>query len=266
MGGMSTRRFEPRPHHRRITVLSGAGLSAAAGLATFRGPGGIWDRDPDLEAAMQADRLPESLPVLWRVWGGVFTQAVAAGPTRGHRAIAAMEATVLTQNVDELHQQAGSQAVAELHGSAARAECVGRQCDWSMRLDLRGSEQHPVDTPMHYGAPAACPNCGAAVRPAIVLFGEQLPADALHAADRATQNCDLFIAVGTSNTVAPASLLAPAARRAGATTVCIDPYADREHLAGIFDHVIEADAHEVLAEWAQLRQRENRNPFLDPFG
>lgn len=263
---MSSRRFELRPHHRRITVLSGAGLSAAAGLATFRGPGGIWDADPDLEAAMHADRLPESLPTLWRVWGGVFEQAVNAGPTIGHRAIAAMEATVLTQNVDELHQQAGSQSVAELHGTAARAECVDPVCDWGMRLDLRGGEQYPADTPMHYGVPATCPACSCAVRPAIVLFGEQLPSDALRIADRAIETCDLFIAVGTSNTVAPASMLAPAARRAGATTVCIDPYADREHLAGIFDHIVEADAHEVLGEWAQLRQREMRNPFLDPFG
>lgn len=262
---MSNRQFELRPHHERVVALTGAGLSAAAGLATFRGPGGIWDENPDLEAAMDVDRLPENLPLLWRVWGSVFEKALIAGPTPGHRALAALEAKILTQNVDGLHQFAGSHDVAELHGSAAQAVCLNHECQWRAYLAVHLDESRDPSDPAHYGIPHKCPECGAPTRPDIVLFGEMLPTGVLEHSENATRNCDVFLAVGTSNTVAPAALLAPLARACGAVTVCIDPYADSARLAGVYDYVVREDAHTVLTRWADRRLREKRNPFLDPF-
>lgn len=262
---MNPRAFELRPHHERIVALTGAGLSAAAGLATFRGPGGLWEEDPELEDAMHAEKVPGNIPVLWRVWGGVYEKAQAAGPTAGHRALAALGATVLTQNVDSLHQLAGSASVAELHGSAAQAVCINPECRW--RAHLAGVLNPATDprNPARYGIPATCPHCGALTRPDIVIFGEMLPEGVLEFAHNAATECDVFLAVGTSNSVAPASLLAPLARSRGAITVCIDPYADPSAHAGVFDHVVREDAHTVLTRWADHRARERRNPFLDPF-
>ncbi|EPH15745.1 hypothetical protein HMPREF1484_01382 [Dermabacter sp. HFH0086] len=262
---MRNRSFELRPHHERVVALTGAGLSAAAGLATFRGPGGIWEENPDLEAAMDVSRLPGNVPILWRVWGSVFERALIAGPTPGHRALAALDATILTQNVDGLHQFAGSHDVAELHGSAAEAVCLNPECTWRAQLAVRLDPERDPSDPEHYGVPRDCPVCGALMRPDIVLFGEMLPSGVLEYSENAARNCDVFLAVGTSNTVAPASLLAPLARASGAVTVCIDPYADSDRLAGVFDYVVREDAHTVLARWAEHRGRERRNPFLDPF-
>lgn len=262
---MSMRPFELRPHHERVVALTGAGLSAAAGLATFRGPGGVWETDPDLEAAMHVRKIPDNLPVLWRVWGGVYEKALATGPTAGHRALAGMGATILTQNVDGLHQFAGSHDVAELHGSAAQAICINHSCRWRAHLSGHLNPDTPAERPERYGIPALCPHCGAPTRPDIVLFGEPLPLGVLEFAEQEALRCDVFLAIGTSSSVAPASLLAPLARAAGAVTVCIDPYADVERLAGVFDHVVLEDAHSVLTRWADHRARERRNPFLEPF-
>lgn len=262
---VNTRTFELKPHHEKVVALSGAGLSAAAGLATFRGPGGIWDQNPDLEDAMYADRLPGNLPILWHVWGSVYERALIAGPTEGHRALAALDATILTQNVDGLHQFAGSNDVAELHGSAGKAVCLNVTCDWKGQLAATFDPRRKPSEPERYGIPTVCPACGSHTRPDIVLFGEMLPDGVLEYSQHHARNCDVFIAVGTSNTVAPASMLAPIARSSGAITVCIDPYADDDRLAGIFDFVVREDAHNVLSRWAEHRTREKRNPFLDPF-
>ncbi|CAM3972723.1 SIR2 family NAD-dependent protein deacylase [Helcobacillus massiliensis] len=265
MGGVQTRAFELRPHHRRVVALTGAGLSAAAGLRTFRGPGGLWEEDPLLEASMDVAALPDSLDHLWQVWGGVFETAAVNGPTPGHRALARIGAQVLTQNVDGLHQVAGSRDVAELHGSAAHARCLNDDCPWRADLVAGQAGAVPRDLPERYGAPSACPLCGERTRPDVVLFGEMLDVAVIEAAERAARSCDVFLAVGTSNTVAPAALLAPLARSCGAVTVCIDPRATTSSVSAVFDHVIAEDAHTVLPRWAQLRDKERRNPFLEPF-
>ncbi len=238
--------FDIRPY-RRIVVLSGAGLSAAAGLGTFRGDSGLWTIAPHLERAMHADLLPDNLPDLWRVWGGTYRRALQAGPTPGHVALARMGVHVITQNVDSLHQAAGSTEVDELHGSAARAVCLNR-CGW--RADLPADPGGPIaDRPVDYGLPDRCPDCGALIRPDVVLFGEALPEAAVEHALASLTTADLFLSVGTSGTVAPANQLAPLAKRAGAVTVNLDPHADAN---AIFDHVIRDDAQEVLPAWADL--------------
>lgn len=258
---MSRAPFRPDPHRDRIVVLSGAGLSARAGLGVFRGEDGLWSRHPEVQDAMEASRLPQSLPLLWELWGGLARTAIEHGPTPGHLAIARMGTRVITQNVDGLHQAAGSSEVAELHGSALRAVCLGPDCSWSAPL-TPGDGERAED----HGVPARCPRCGAPSRPDVVLFDEMLPEQELDRGLRWSQDCDVFVAVGTSGAVAPAAMLAPRARHHGAVSVLIDidPPAEA-YLSGDFDHVIARDAHEVLPEWERGGRAGGAADFLDPF-
>ena len=254
-------RFRPGPQHEEIVFLTGSGISARTGLGTFRGPDGLWALEPETEQAMHAELLPETLPRLWSVWGEMARIATEHGPTPGHRAIARLGAPVITQNIDGLHQAAGSEVVAELHGSALHASCLDPDCRWWGRL-RPGAGSRPED----HGAPATCPACGAPTRPAVVLFDEMLPPDALELGMRLAQRADLFVAVGTSGTVFPAAQLAPVAKAHGATTVLVDisPPLDPS-LRAAFDHVIAEDAHEVLPDWERSLHRVGGTSFLDPF-
>lgn len=254
--------FVPGPGHERMVVLTGAGLSARTGLGTFRGPEGIWALRPELERAMHASALPGSLPDLWSTWGGMMAVAVAHGPTPGHRAIARMGAPVITQNIDGLHQAAGSEVVAELHGSALRAVCMNPRCDWSAPI-TPGEGDRAED----HGVPGHCPRCGEPTRPDVVLFEEALPEEDLELGMRLARGADLMVAVGTSGVVFPAAQLVPLAKEHGATTVLIDvdPPLD-PRLRSIYDHVIAADAHEVLPAWERSVNGGGESSFLDPFG
>lgn len=257
----SSRPFVPGPEHHEIVFLTGSGISARTGLGTFRGPDGLWALDPEIESAMHADRLPESLPDLWRVWGRMAGIALEKGPTPGHRAIARLGAPVITQNIDGLHQAAGSEIVAELHGTALDAICLGPQCRWRARL-TPGTGSRAQD----HGVPESCPRCGAPTRPDVVLFDETLPEPALELAVRLAQRADLFVAVGTSGIVFPAAHLAPAARASGATSVLVDiAPPESPALRAAFDHVIAGDAHEVLPEWERRVNGRSGGSFLDPF-
>lgn len=254
-------RFVPGPEHQEIVFLTGSGISARTGLGTFRGPEGLWTLAPETEQAMHAELLPESLPQLWSVWGRMAAIAAEHGPTPGHRAIARLGAPVITQNIDGLHQAAGSEVVAELHGSALFAVCLSSECRWRAPLDP-GDGDRPED----HGVPATCPECGAPTRPDVVLFDETLPEAPLAQAVRLAQQAELFVVVGTSSTVFPAAQLAPTARAHGATTVLIDIAPPPEtSLRAVFDHIIAEDAHEVLPDWEQQLNGRSRGTFLDPF-
>lgn len=229
----------PRDRFTRICALTGAGISVAAGLGTFRGPDGLWRLSPEMERAMHVQLLPGNVDALWSVWGGMYEKASRSGPTVAHRALADAGASVVTQNVDELHQRAGSDNVVEIHGSAGRARCLDEAfCGWTGRAD----EVVRTDPPQ-------CPRCGEPARPAVVLFGEMLDPEALGAARALAAECDLFLAVGTSGRVAPASWLAPTARAAGAYCVNVDLYPDGE-LDPAFHVRVVGDAQDVLTEWA----------------
>lgn len=252
-------RFVPGPEHQVIVFLTGSGISARTGLGTFRGPEGLWALEPETEQAMHAELLPDSLPQLWRVWGRMARIALEHGPTPGHRAIARLGAPVITQNIDGLHQAAGSEVVAELHGSALRTVCLDEHCTWTALL-TPGDGSRPTD----HGVPARCPRCGAPSRPDVVLFDEQLPQPALELAMRLAQGADLFVVVGTSGVVFPSAQLAPLAAAHGATTVLIDidpPVGS----STLFDHVLAEDAHEVLPDWERHIHRVGGTSFLDPF-
>ncbi len=187
-----------------VAVLTGAGISAESGIATFRDPGGLWDRfRPEELASMQAFM---SNPDRVQDWYTYRRQVVVqALPNAGHYALAAFEDlftsfTLVTQNVDNLHQRAGSRTVVELHGNILCNYCV----DCGAPVDVAAA------------VPASCRVCGGRIRPDVVWFGEMLPAGAFEQAGRAAERADVFLSIGTSAVVYPAAGLPLLARRAGA--------------------------------------------------
>ena len=202
---------------RRITVVTGAGVSAASGVPTFRGAGGLW-RNRQAQQLATPEAFAENPGLVWE-WYAWRRQVIAGcAPNAAHAAIARWGErpgfTLVTQNVDGLHERAGTRNVIRYHGSIWTLKCWAG-CgtpDWE---DLRV----PLE-PM----PPHCPACGALARPGVVWFGEAIPAEALRAADEAAA-CDLFLSVGTSSVVYPAAGLAAQARALGAFTVEINPEA-----------------------------------------
>jgi NAD-dependent deacetylase len=207
---------------RRISVLTGAGMSADSGVPTFRGNGAsLWQRfDPARLATADAWRQDPALVWGWYAWRMAVVRA--AQPNAGHLALAGLARsrplTVVTQNVDDLHERAGSQGVLHLHGSLFACRCIdcGRPCN----VDIPADAAH---SPRLRRAPARCVDCGAEVRPGVVWFGEPLPPAVWDAAVQAVAACDLLLVIGTSGVVQPAASLAGLARRAGARVVEINP-------------------------------------------
>jgi NAD-dependent deacetylase len=197
--------------YRHIVVLTGAGISHAAGLPTYRGPGGLWT-DPELAELSDVRALSTRRTEVTDMFWSFHTALATVTPTPAHRALAAFEASlpagarfqIITQNIDGLHQAAASRAVCEYHGSLARWRC-----------DACGTELTPPpgEPPVH---------CGARMRPAVVLFGEPIPLDAERTAKAALRDCDLFVAIGTSGTVAPASSFVSWAELNGARRILLN--------------------------------------------
>ncbi len=206
--------------YRGIVVLTGAGISAGSGLPTFRGPGGLWER-PDGPGAkgFDAAALHEDPAGVWAFCNELRDAVRAAKPNAAHIALAEAESarapgssfTIITQNVDSLHQRAGSQNVLELHGSLARTRCSLPACG-----------AVPFDDPAPSAELPRCEACGSNLRADIVLFDEEIPARAEHLAKRALRECDLFVAIGTSGTVWPAANFVRAAEHARARTVLVN--------------------------------------------
>jgi NAD-dependent deacetylase len=221
--------------YRNIVVLTGAGISQAAGLPTYRGPGGLWN-DPSKialsDASAMATRRDEACAMFWQL----YRAARDVQPTAAHRTLAAFEEKLpphanyllITQNVDGLHQAAGSKRVCEFHGSLARWRCFA--C---------GTEQTLPDVATH---------CGIPMRPCAVLFGEEIPAEAEHAAKRALRDCDLFVAIGTSGTVTPAASFVRWAAYAGARRVLLNLEIDDAARAD-FSECYAGKADDLVARW-----------------
>jgi NAD-dependent deacetylase len=204
----------------RALCLTGAGLGVGSGLPTFRGDGGIYEGDT-IADFHHASQLPDSLDRLWAFWGPVRGTIEAAQPNAGHLAIAewqqraserGCDVTLVTQNVDDLHERAGSPVVWHLHGDLFTVRCVDDECTFPRTRDAVART-----------TPPRCPACGNPLRPDTVLFGEQVDVDAQWAAKRSVRECDLFLAVGTSGVVTPASGLVRYARDVGALRICVDP-------------------------------------------
>ena len=219
-----------------VAVLTGAGISAESGVPTFReAQTGLWAQyDPQTLATPQAFRNNPKLVWDWYAWRRELVGQAAPNP--GHIALAELENsiphfTLITQNVDGLHQQAGSNNIIRLHGSIMETKCF--------------EQGHVVDSwPESDDMPPRCPTCSSLLRPDVVWFGESLPKQAIETAVRAAESCDLFLSIGTSALVQPAASLPLIAQRAGATTVEINPQSTP--LTQQMDFVLQGAAGTIL--------------------
>ncbi len=200
---------------RHVAVLTGAGVSAESGVPTFREAlTGLWSQfNPEELATPQAFRRNPKL--VWEWYAARREMIRRVEPNPGHYALAKMERrvprlTLITQNIDSLHQRAGSRRVLELHGNISRVKCF--------------KEETIVATWADDGqVPPRCPDCGSYLRPDVVWFGEMLPPQAMQEATEAAQTCDLFFSIGTSALVEPAASLPYDALANGAMVVEINP-------------------------------------------
>jgi len=193
-----------------VVVLTGAGISAESGVPTFRGQGGLWKkfRAEDLATPEAFTRDPR---LVWEWYDSRRAALAQVAPNAGHRALAELEArkprfTLVTQNVDGLHDRAGSRNVLKLHGDI-----------WTLRCLRCGRERRDERTPLPE-LPPSC-ECGGMLRPGVVWFGEPLPVEAWERAQKATREAEVLLVVGTSATVYPAAGLIPLATSAGARVI-----------------------------------------------
>lgn len=184
----------------RVVVFTGAGVSQESGLGTFRGPGGLWERFRPEELATP-EAFARDPGLVWRWYAGRFEAMRAARPNPAHVTIARWSArfpslVVVTQNIDRLHQRAGSRDVLELHGTVWESRCArcGRGGETEALLAVSGGRLPPPPC-----------SCGGLFRPAVVWFGERLPELALMRALDEARRADVLLAVGTSATVWPAA-------------------------------------------------------------
>jgi NAD-dependent deacetylase len=201
---------------RHVCVLTGAGVSAESGVPTFRdAQTGLWARfRPEDLATPEAFARDPARIWQWYEWRRELVRK--AEPNAGHLSLARLARrvprfTLVTQNVDGLHRDAGSQRVLELHGNIRRVKCFG--------------SHHPVESWPEGSDVPACPRCGSLLRPDVVWFGESLPPDAYAGAIAAVQTCDVFLCVGTSTVVEPAASLPFMAIRSGARVIEVNPFA-----------------------------------------
>lgn len=236
--------------YRNVVVVTGAGISAGSGIATYRSAGSGWD-NPRLERISTGAQAGNHLPELWGFWGPLRAQTAAAAPNAAHRALAAAEANVVaaggtflvvTQNVDGLHVRAGSANVVEMHGTLHRSRCKSRSCG-TVIDDAR------VPAP---GEVPGCPTCGRGMRPDVVLFGERLPSTVKKLVLPALGRADLCLYVGTSGNVAPASELVEVTKRAGGRCVLVNAEAWVSGGA-VFDDVVLGPAEDMLPDLFRVR-------------
>lgn len=226
---------------RSVACLTGAGVSAESGISTFRDPQtGYWSKfDPEQLASQSGFKRDPGLVWRWYM-ERLFGSTVEAKPNPGHLALAKLEErlstfTVITQNVDNLHEQAGSQNVIHLHGSISSFFC--NSC---------GQDHILTDDEQAASMPPNCQYCGGLIRPGVVWFGEQLPVMAIEAAWQAAEACDVMLVIGTSGMVYPAAHLPALAQGAGATVIDINP--DRDALSSMADLFLQGPSGEVLPQ------------------
>jgi NAD-dependent deacetylase len=201
-----------------VVVFTGAGVSRESGIATFRDPEeGLWTKYDAMQMATLEGYVRDPAYV-WSWYEHRFGTVAAAESNPGHRAIAELEelfpgVVVITQNIDGLHQRAGSSDVIELHGTMHRFACLHRRHGGFTLEDLSGQEERPP----------RCPECGELIRPDVIWFGEALPEDELRRAQLLAGSCDAMLVVGTSGVVFPAAALPLQASEAGAVVVDVNP-------------------------------------------
>ena len=225
-----------------VTAFTGAGISAESGVPTFRGVDGIWKKFKPEELA-NFDAFIRNPELVWE-WYKHRKQIIASiQPNPGHFALAEMERifkrfAVITQNIDNLHQRAGSKTVHELHGNIERNYCIGCGTYYGNEEILRLDH-----------APR-CVSCKGLIRPDVVWFGEVLPVDEWNASVEAAERADVFLSIGTSSVVYPAASLPSIARKAGAYVVEIN--IERTDFSDQADEVVLGKAGEVLPKLIEI--------------
>lgn len=230
----------------KIVVLTGAGISTDSGLPDFRGPNGIWTKNPEAEKASTISNYVNEPSVRKANWAlraeGKLWANVA--PNDGHRALLPLQErgtlhTLVTQNVDELHQMAGidPELVVEIHGTTRKAGCLS--CDYLTTMEavlerVRAGEEDPE-----------CPNCGGIIKSATISFGQQLIAADLLRAQLAADEADLLMAIGSTLTVNPIASIVPRAVRNGADLVIVN--AEPTPFDGVANAVVRGSISDVLS-------------------
>ena len=233
---------------RSVVVLTGAGISTESGIPDFRGPQGVWTKDPKAEKLSNIHHYMNDPEVRVASWQARLVHpAWAAEPNAGHLALAELERrglldTLVTQNIDGLHQKAGSSPdrVIEIHGTVREVVC--------MSCDERAPMERALDRVRAGEADPPCRSCGGILKSATISFGQNLVPDDLLRADKAARNCDLFLALGTMLTVFPVAALPGKALERGARLVIAnaaptpyDPQADavlRGNLADLLPRLV----------------------------
>jgi NAD-dependent protein deacetylase/lipoamidase len=226
----------------QLVVLTGAGISTESGIPDFRGPQGVWTKNPEAEKTATLQYYVSDPEIRRRAWQNrVNSEMWHAEPNRGHRALAELEQvaalhTLVTQNVDGLHQAAGSspERIVEIHGTVHDAKCLA--CGWRGPMGpvldrVRAGDEDPV-----------CEHCGGMLKSATISFGENLVPDDLERAQRAATGADVFLAAGTSLGVYPAAALPEIALVRGARLVILNAQETP------FDDVAAAVRREPLGE------------------
>jgi len=229
-----------------IVALTGAGISAESGIPTFRGKDGLWNKfRPEELATPEAFFRNPKLVWEWYDWRrGLIAKAE---PNEGHRILAKMEKEfphfyLITQNVDGLHQKAGSEKVIELHGNIWKVKCVN--CKY---------EAYEYRTPLPE-IPPKCEQCGGLLRPGVVWFGESLPMDALQKAYELSKESLICIVIGTSGVVYPAAELPYIAKESGAEVIEVNP--EETPISGIADKIFREKASTGLKKvYDYLKER-----------
>lgn len=228
----------------RVTVLTGAGISTDSGIPDFRGPQGVWTKNPAAEKSATIQNYVADRAVRVNAWRSrLDSRAWAAEPNEGHRALVRLErrnklVALLTQNVDGLHHAAGStpDKVVEVHGTIREVACL--ECDYrdDMQVALDRVRLGEDDPP--------CPECAGMLKSATISFGQALVQRDLLRAEVAAQNCDLMIAIGTTLAVYPIAGVVPAAKRVGAKIVIIN--AEPTEMDDLADMVLRASIGDVV--------------------
>jgi NAD-dependent deacetylase len=230
----------------KVAILTGAGISAESGISTFRGVGGHWEKmDPMKLATPEA--FAQDPKTVWEWYEARRRQVAKAEPNGGHEVLAWMEeffpeVSLITQNVDRLHQRAGSRNPIELHGSLWMVRCVKDCGEWEDRHEL-------------VNLPPKCPHCGSLLRPGVVWFGEGLPAEAWTRAEKAARECDAFFVIGTSALVHPAAALPEIPSRRGKLVIEINP--EETPLSKSVTLSIRSKAGEALEELRNVLEKKD---------
>ncbi len=242
---------------RRVVVLTGAGISTDSGIADFRGPQGVWTKNPEAEkmATLQAYVSDPELRV--RAWQNRLTSSMwSASPNAGHRALVDLERSgrlelLVTQNIDGLHQKAGNDRdrIVEIHGTSLEVMCLScgdRQPAEPVHDRVRAGEADPSCTAMVDDGDGDGDGgvCGGILKSATISFGQSLVAEDLLRAEQAAANCDLLLAVGSTLAVFPAAGLVPVAVRHGAAAIIVN--GEPTEMDGLADVLLSDSISECL--------------------